>query len=215
MPRKPITISLRKSLSSSKVGFLRLGTPLLQVAEELGPPKGWITNAYSEPVPLYWFYPGGLELSFEPEPPYPLQAFKLSSVGMQNSRTTKFNDFLRMHNDFPMIETSVSGFLQSGLWDLKKVRVGICTDPLFPTLDIFVGCLRIPFLMFSETQKELGYRLSGTGNDLGRKAALLDQNCHFHGAYFSHDDLSYQRFPTEGWTTIGADEYLRMLDSSI
>ena len=212
MPRKPITISLRKSLSSSKVDFLKLGAPLLQIAEELGAPKGWITNAYSEPVPLYWFYPGGLELSFEPEPPYPLQAFKLSSVGMQNSRMTKFNYFLRMNNDFPMMETSASGFLQSGLWDLEKVSVGICAEPLFPILDISVGCLRIAFLMDSEKQKELDHRLSCSGNELESRVALLDRNCHFHGAYFSRDDLSYQRFPTDGWTTVGGEEYLQLLD---
>ncbi len=128
MPKEPVIISLKESLRSLQISFLQFGTPLLQIAERLGPPKGWITNRYDQPVPLYWLYPGGLELTFEPEPPYQLTAFKLSPVGRHKGRTTNFSYYVRMRNDFPMIDTSVSDFLRSGLWDLEKVRVGICTD---------------------------------------------------------------------------------------
>ena len=212
MRKRTITVSLRESLGSSQIDFLQFGTPLLQIAETLGPPKMWITNAYAEPVPLYWLYPGGLELSFEPEPPYRLTAFKLSTVGRHRGRVTNFSYYVRMRNDFPMIDTSVSGFLRSGLWDLGKVSVGICAERDYPVLDICVGCLRIPFLMKSEREKELEDQLSDNEIALQKRISLLDPNCDFFGAYFSLDDVGSQRFPEDGWTTIGAEEYLRQLD---
>jgi len=213
MPKEPVIISLKESLRSLQVSFLQFGTPLLQIADTLGPPKGWITNAYDEPVPLYWVYPGGLELSFEPEPPYRLTAFKLSPVGRHKGRMTNFSYYVRMRNDFPMIVSSVSDFLRSGLWDLEKVKVGICAEPNYPVLDICIGGLRIPFLMSSEREDALEDQLLRSGNELDRRIALLDPNCDFFGAYFSLEDVEVQRFPREGWTTISGDEYLRQLDS--
>lgn len=212
MPKEVMTISLKGSLGSSEIDFLKFGTPLLQIAERLGPPKGWITDAYDQPVPLYWLYPGGLEVSFEPDPPYRLTAIKLSPVGRHKGRMTNFSYSVRMRNDFPMIETSVSGFLRSGLWDLGKVSVGICDKPNDPVLDICVGCLRIPFLMSSERRAALEDKLSISVNELKSRVALLDPNCHFFGAYFSLEDVATQRFPTDGWTSISGEEYLRQLE---
>lgn len=212
MSKQTIIVSLKESLASMQIDFLPFGMPLLQIAETLGPPKGWITNAYDEPVPLYWLYPGGLELSFEPEPPYRLTAFKLSPVGRHKGRITNFSYYVRMRNDFPMIDTSVSGFLRSGLWDLQKVSVGICAEPNYPVLDICIGCLRIPFLMISEREEALKGQLSENGIDLKNRVALLDPECDFFGAYFSLDQVEDQRVPRNGWTTISGEEYLRQLD---
>jgi hypothetical protein len=160
MPKQKTTFSLTKILASSQIDFLQFGTPLLQIAETLGPPKSWIANAYDEPVPLFWFYPGGLELSFDPEPPYRLTAFKLSPVGRRRGRMTNFSYHVRMRNDFPTVDTPVSGFLRSGLWDLEKVTVGICAERNYPVLDICFGCLRIPFLMSVVMEEALEARLS-------------------------------------------------------
>lgn len=212
MARQTITVSLKESLSSSKIDFLKFGTPLLQIAETLGPPRRWITNLYDEPVPLYWLYPGGLELSFSPEPPYRLIAFKLSPVGRHGGRLTCFSHFVRMRNDFPMIDTSVSGFLRSGLWDLEKVRVGICAERSNPVLDIYIEGLRIPFLMNADREEEIEEQLSDSGMELKNRIALLDPDCDFFGAYFMVESLEDERFPREGWTTISGDEYLRQLD---
>jgi hypothetical protein len=198
MPKETLIISLRESLGSQQVNFLQFGTPLLQVAERLGPPNRWVTNAYDQPVPSYWLYPGGLELSFEPEPPYALDAYKLSPVGAHKGSVTRFSHYVSMRNDFPMTGTTVSGFLQSGLWDLEKVRVGICAEPTNPALDICVGCLRIPFLMSWEKEESFEDQLSDSGNDLRRRLALLDPACDFFGAYFSPEDVEAQRFPRDG-----------------
>ncbi|WP_311272161.1 MULTISPECIES: hypothetical protein [unclassified Rhizobium] len=214
MPKELITISLKESLGSSEIDFLNFGTPLLKIAATLGPPKGWMTNVHAEPVPLYWLYPGGLELSFEPDPPYRLGAFKLSPVGRHKGRMTTFSYKVRMRNDFPMIETRVSGFLRSGLWDLEKVSVGICAKPNYPVLDICIGCLRIPFLMSSKREGALEDQLSHSAIQLKRRVALLDPDCHFFGAYFSLEDVESQRFPSDGWTSISGEEYLRQLDSA-
>ncbi|GGG10123.1 hypothetical protein GCM10010924_43800 [Rhizobium wenxiniae] len=212
MPKEAAVISLKESLSSHNIELFKFGTPLLSIAERLGPPKRWITNAFDQPVPLYWLYPGGLELSFEPEPPYVLTAYKLSPVGAHKGRTTNFSYYVRMRNDFPMLETSVSGFLRSGLWDLERVKVGICAEPNYPVLDICIGCLRIPFLMSSENEEALEDQISDCGNDLKRRIALLDPACDFFGAYFSLEDVEAERFPRDGWTTISGEEYLRQLD---
>ncbi|MDQ0422611.1 hypothetical protein J2045_003659 [Peteryoungia aggregata LMG 23059] len=213
MRKEPVVFSLKESLRSLNIELLKFGTPLLQIAERFGPPKGWITDAHDDqPVPLYWIYPGGLELCFEPEPPYLLEWYKLSPVGAHKGRMTNFSYYARMRNDFPMIGTSVSGFLRSGLWDLEKVKVGICAEPLYPVLDICIGCLRIPFLMDNENQETLEDQISDCGNDLRRRIALLDTACDFFGAYFLTDELDSQRFPSGGWTTISGEEYLRQLD---
>jgi len=212
MSKQIITVSLKESLGSAQIDFLKFGTPLLQIAETQGPPKGWITKAYDEPLPLYWIYPGGLELSFQPEPPYGLSAFKLSPLGRHNGRMTNFSHYVRMRNDFPMIDTPVSGFLRSGLWDLQKVSVGICSERNYPVLDICVGFLRIPFLMNSEREEALECQLSESGIDLKKRVALLDAECDFFGAYFSLNRVEDQRFPRDGWTTISGEEYLRQLD---
>jgi hypothetical protein len=213
MPKQMTTVSLTKILGSSQIDFLQFGTPLLQIAETLGPPKSWITDAHDEPVPLFWFYPGGLELSFDPEPPYRLTAFKLSDVGRHRGRMTNFSYYVRMRNDFLTVDTSVSGFLWSGLWDLEKVTVGICAERNYPVLDICFGCLRIPFLMNVEMEEALEAQLSDKDLDLKSRVALLDPNCDFFGAYFSLEDVGNQRLPRDGWTTIGGKEYLRQLDS--
>ncbi|KPF42278.1 hypothetical protein [Rhizobium sp. AAP43] len=212
MRKQPVVFSLKESLRSLNIEFLQFGTPLLQIAERLGPPRRWITNAYDQPVPLYWRYPGGLELSFEPEPPYGLDAYKLCTVGAHKGRMTNFSRYVRMRNDFPMIGTSVSGYLRSGLWDPQKVMVGICAEPSYPVLDISMGHLRIPFLMDNENQEALEDQISDCGDDLRRRIALLEPACDFFGAYFSTDDLDSQRFPSDGWTTISGEEYLRQLD---
>lgn len=94
-----------------KSNFLQFGAPLLQIAETLGPPEGWITDVYDgQLVPLYWVYPGGLELSFDPEPPYRLARYKLSDVGIHKGKVTKFSYYVWMHNDFPMIENGLRSF---------------------------------------------------------------------------------------------------------
>ncbi|MCE6074259.1 hypothetical protein [Agrobacterium vitis] len=212
MRKEPITISLKQSLCSTAVEFLYFGQPLLDVANRLGPPKSWIANTSYQPVPLYWFYPGGLELCFEPEQPFPLAWFKLSDVGRHKGRSTRFSHDVRMRNDFPMADMSVSGFLRSGLWDLDKVNVGICAQPNFPTLDICIGCLRIPFLMNAENEMALKNQLKDAPRSSRLK--LLDSNCDFFGAYFSPEDAAISRSPKEGWTTISGKEYLRELEQA-
>lgn len=215
MARSPITVfSLKDSLRNGQIEALRLGTPLLEIADFLGPPKTWITNAYAEPVPLYWFYPGGLELSFEPERPYPLTGFKLSPVGAHRGSITRFNYYFRMRNDFSMIGSSVSDFLRGDIWDLEKVLVGVCADPRCPVLDISVGDLRIAFRMRMKMEDGLEGYLARLDLSVGARIVLLNRNCHFVGAYFSRDELGLSRFPSTGWTTISANEYLHLLEQT-
>jgi hypothetical protein len=213
MARENYVISLKECLRSTHIDFLQLGTPLLKIAETLGPPKAWSEKVHDDQlVPLYWFYSGGLELSFEPEPPYPLGRFKLSDVGAHRGRVTRFSHHVRMRNDFPMIGTTTSGFLRSGLWPLDDVRVGICTNALHPALDICIGRLRIPFLLSADKEDTLEKQLLGSGDNLKTRTGLLDPNCDFFGAYFSVETPEDDRFPRIGWTTISARQYLSYLE---
>jgi len=214
MPPKPVIISLRDILRNQEIPFLPLGTPLLQVAGEMGPPRGWITDVYAEPVPLFWAYPGGMELHFEPENPYPLTTVKLSSVGAATGKVARISYWRRMRIDFPMYETPVSGFLRGGLWDLDKVQIGICTNMMSPALDICVGNLRINFHMTVENEVILEEALERPDFDLAQQVALFDPISCFMGAYFLTGDPKMDRMPSTGWTTISGTEYLQLLDQN-
>jgi hypothetical protein len=212
MRPKPVTISLRDILKNQEISFLPLGTSLLQVAGEMGPPRGWITDVYAEPVPLFWTYPGGMELHFEPETPYPLSIVKLSAVGAATGKVARFSYRRRMRIDFPIYESQLSAFLKADIWDLNKVQVGICTDMMSPALDICVGNLRINFHMTVEDEEVVEEALERPDFDLAQQVALFDPISCFMGAYFLTGDPKMDRMPSTGWTTVNAREYLDLLD---
>lgn len=182
--------------------------PLLEVAALLGSPKWWITNAYDEPVPLYWGYPGGLELSFEPERPYPLDAYKLSPVGRHAGKITKFSYYRRMRNDVPIFGTSVSEVLQEGIWDLSRVAIGIYQERWNPAVDICIGSLRLPFCLSTEGDEALYQQLGGSGMPSDELLRGLDKYCGLMGVYFHQDDPKVDRPDRDGWYEMGAEEYL-------
>lgn len=206
--KSPITVSLLSSLRSERLEPLEMGTPLLEVARLLGPPRWWITDAYDEPAPLYWGYPGGLEVSFAPERPYPLSSYKLSPVGRHAGKITKFSYYRRMRNDVPIFERSPSEVLQAGIWDLSKIEVGIFQERWNPAIDICIGSLRLPFCLSTEGEEILDRQLGGSGMPSDEVLRGFDEYCGLMGIYFLQDDPKLDRPPRDGWHEMSAEDYL-------
>jgi hypothetical protein len=214
MPRRKVTtVSLKQALQLGTLGMLEPGLPLHTVAELLGPPHWWITDTQDGPVPTYWFYPNGLEMSFEQESPYRLRYYKLSNVNRREAKVTATSPFLRIRNDVPIFQMRVSDFLRSALWDPANVRVGICRHPLFLGADICIGRMRLAFSMSADNEERLSALLTDPNRRRDDQIWVLDAHCELLGVYFLSQEPTTDRFAGQEWETFSAEHYLHLLDS--
>ena len=152
--------SFRTFLSSGALGPLDAGCTLLETAELLGPPQGWITGQ-DEPIPLYWQYedPDGgplLEIRFGVESPHWLEWYQLEHANLLSRDVHLFGAHLALATDGFHGASKASELLGSGVWDKESTR--ICFDPEDLTLTITAGKIVVIMAAVETTSIERGRR---------------------------------------------------------
>lgn len=199
------TASLSQFLQTGILGPVSFDLALLDVAALLGPPGWWITDARDFPVPLDWGY-SDLEISFSPEPPHRIESCKINPARTERTRFHSFCPLLRLALDDLPIEGRPSAMLNSGIWGLDTVEIGIHPDPGDPKLSIHVQGVELLYAVVDSDAERFQQ------GDFNKTAALLDECAFLLGIYsFSGQASGRNRWPNERWHTISARDYLQIV----
>jgi hypothetical protein len=114
-------ISFQDFLKTGALGPISLGMKMIDVARELGAPDSWITE-HAETIPPYWIY-GKLEISFDEDPPYPMNWFQIEQAGYLEGDFDILADELVLSLGGFSGTTKPSEFLSAGLWPPESVTV--------------------------------------------------------------------------------------------
>ncbi|OBZ96047.1 hypothetical protein ADU59_06620 [Pararhizobium polonicum] len=210
MGKRPLryTASLRSFLLSGELGPLSLGLTMLEISALLGPPDWWVTDAYDEPVPLYWGYSRHLEIGFAPEPPYRLQSLKLRNLPPQDKKFVGVCRTLRVAGDCLHEDMTPAQVLRKQVWNCDDVTVGVCQS-WNPVIDICTPSVRLVWSMDSEDERSFE-ALSGLSD--AQKIAVREQlSTGFFGVY-SLARPKEDRVPQEAWEDFTPAEFLALID---
>jgi hypothetical protein len=201
------TASLRAFLQTGVLGPISFDLALLDIADLLGPPSWWTTDARDYPFPLDWGY-SDLGISFSSEPPHRIASLKINPAEVDGTQFHDLCPLLRLSLDDLPIHDRPSAMLGSGIWDLDSAEIGIHPDCSDPKLSINVVGIELLYVVLdSEAEK---FAALQQGEEIDRAAALLDENATLHGIYaFPGRAGSQNRWPNERWHTVSAPDYLR------
>jgi len=116
--------SFKAFLRTGELGPLVVGTPLLQVAAQLGPPRYWEYSYNLSPVPCFWGY-DNLEMRFSDRAPYRLAVLKLHDASELTGKSAALSPTLRLVLDGLSGAMKPSDFLREDLWGARKILVEI------------------------------------------------------------------------------------------
>jgi hypothetical protein len=201
------TASLRKFLQTRVLAPISSDIALLDVAALIGPPGWWTSDARDFPFPLDWGY-SDLEISFSPEPPHRIESLKINPTRGEQKRFHTFCPLLRLSLDGLPIRSQPSAMLNSGVWDLSDVEIGIHPGPGDPKLSIDVAGIQLLYVVL-DSDKD---KFAATWGDIDKAAALLDEYAFLLGIYaFPKPGGHQNRWPNEHWHAMPARDYLQRL----
>lgn len=205
---KKLKASFRSFLETGVLGPINIELTLLEVAALLGPPDWWITDAHSEDLPpLYWGY-SRLEISFEPEPPYSVEWFQIEHPDTLKTPRHKLGKLLTMSMDGIDVSVRPSHLLLE-FRDLERLEVGIPRNRDQPVLEIYNNTVSIIYVALDRDFEIVD---GVTAND-DMAAWLRNMEPHFFidSIYSFRDPAREGQWPKDGWTTIPAAEYLKII----
>lgn len=184
------------------LGPVNVDLNMLEVAALLGPPKAWITDAYSSPVPIYWMY-NYLEIEFQPDPPYAINWFQIEHPDALDRPRHRLADLLVLSMDRIDVAAAPSRMLKH-LRELPEIVIGVRQDAHDPVLEIYAGTVCLIYGIMDADLK------ASPDMESEPQAWLrhFDRHCFIDSIYsFREPALQYQ-YPKDKFRNMSAQEYL-------
>jgi hypothetical protein len=203
-------ISFREFLRTGAFGPISSAMKMIEVAKELGPPEGWITE-HAETIPLYWTF-GKLEISFDEDSPHLMNWFQIEQAGYLEGDFDILTDRLVLSLDGFNGVTKPSVFLSGDLWPLETTTVSYCglSDDIM--LSICAGPIELHFRVdtdFLADGDAPGY-LGRT--ELPQLVKTFDEQVYELDSIYSYPYQAIERIHTcrdiLGWKSLTSKEYL-------
>lgn len=208
-------VSFRDFLRTGTLGPISPGMRMIDVAKELGPPKGWITE-HADTIPLYWIF-GKLEILFDGDSHCPIDWYQIEDAGYLEGGFEIFTERLVLSLDGLTGVTKPSEFLQSDLWNSEEPIVsyyGLHDDIM---LSICAGRVALYFQVTTDFLVDgdaAGY-LAQT--DLAQTIKMIDdKTCQLDSIYSHRIKAIKQLEDTRailGWKSLTGTEYLAALNT--
>jgi hypothetical protein len=136
-------VSFCDFLKTGTLGPISAGMKMMEVAETLGPPDGWITE-HAKTVPVYWTF-GKLEICFGEDAPHLMNWFQIEEAGYLEGDFEVLTDSLRLSLDGFTGDTKPSEFLAAGLWAAQEATVFYAAVSDDILLNVCAGPIQIHF----------------------------------------------------------------------
>jgi hypothetical protein len=195
-------ISLRTFLQTGRLGPISCGLPLLEVAALIGPPGRWAADVHDFPFPLNWSYVG-LDISFSVEAPHRVDLLKLDPARLGRTRFHNLCPLLRLSLDGIPLLGRPSQLLNSGIWELDALKIGLHLDTADPRLIISLTGIELLFVLYDSDAEELA---TLARDDVKQAIPLFDSTAVLHGIYAS---THLPKRPQGRWHEKRADMYLQ------
>ncbi len=207
-------VSLISFIQTGELGPLKLGMPMREVSEFLGPPDWWMDGHDPDisPVPLLWGYARILEIRFGYEAPHAVECIKLCQLPAPGQRHLQVCRQLWIRADGISEATGLSDLLRLVNWPTgETITVGIAHS-WNPVVDICTDRVRLVWCMSTDDEALFERRVK-KGASRSEIVAWRDElSTGFFGVYSIAVPKS-DRAPVEGWEDFTPSEYLDLINA--
>ncbi|MBA1145004.1 hypothetical protein H0241_32955 [Mesorhizobium sp. CCANP35] len=202
-------LSFRDFLRTGTFGPVSPSLKMIDIANVLGPPDGWITE-HAETIPVYWTF-GKLEISFGEEAPHRMNWFQIEEAGYLEGDFEILTDRLVLTLDGFSGHTKPSEFLAAGLWAPEDAAVfyAALSDDIM--LNICAGSIQIHFRVdtdFIEDGDAQKYLASSTVSQL---VSDIDSRATLDSIY-CYSQPAFEEIPGAfDWNLLNGRDYLEVV----
>jgi hypothetical protein len=201
-------------IRTGELGPLKLGMPMREVSELLGPPDWWMDGHDTDttPVPLLWGYARIVEISFGCEPPHAVECIKLCQLPASGQRHLRVCRHIWIGADGISDAMRLSDLLELSIWPTgETVTVGIARS-WNAVVDVCTDKVRLVWSISTDDEDLLEQRVK-KGASRSEIVAWRDE---LSTGFFGVSSLAHpksDRAPVEGWEDFTPSEYLDLINA--
>jgi hypothetical protein len=209
--RKREIVSLVSFIQTGELGPMKLGMPMREVSELLGPPDWWMDgyNPDTSPVPLLWGYNSRiLEVFFTQVAPHVVECIKVTQLPLSKQRHLRIRWGFWIRADGIHDEMKISDLLRLPIWEGREATVGmLCSDANIDSVTDKVELLRH---MWDDDWDAIQQEVESGLPKAGYVARRDELSTGFHGIYSRAEPRS-NRFYPDKWEEFSAQDYLALI----